>query len=52
MKSGNLERAAVEGVAGAPREPGDDARGGAALRAGRDELDHGGNCRVLVRRGA
>ena len=37
---------------GAAREPGDDAGGGAALRAGSDELDHGRNCRVLVRRRA
>ena len=47
-----LERAAVERVAGASGEPCDDAGGDAALRARCDELDHGCDRRVLVRRGS
>ena len=50
--SWRLERAAVERVARASREPRHDARGGAALRSGCDELDDGRHRRVVVDRGA
>ena len=47
-----LQRAAVERVAGAPVSRATTSAAARRWRAGGDELDHGGNRRVLVRRGA